>query len=171
MKTTMFLMSVVALTANLGATSICPRDSHEVASPNGRFKLHVDAKEETHRITGAFGAGISAWSFKHEVSNHTFFISDDGESAAVVHWSWVQDYRLDGPAVVIYGRDGAKRTYTYKELSKPHKPKPDTIGPIGDFWRIWRGDAGIDGNQLTIHVEGGKPRIINLKNPQPVLAP
>ena len=67
---------------------------------------------------------------------------------------------------MIYGRNGALRSYTYSELSKPRERKPTEIGPIGDFWRVWRGDATINGNQLTMNVEGGKPRVIDLKNPQ-----
>jgi hypothetical protein len=168
MRTIMVLMSVIALTAKLAATSYAPPESHEVASTNGKFRVHVDAEKDTHRITGDFGAGNGAWKFTHEVAHHRFFVSDNGEAAAVVHWSWIQDYDLDEPAVAIYGRFGAKRTYSYRELSQPRKPEPGTIGPVGDFWRIWRGDTSIDGNMLTIYVEGGKPRVIDLKNPQPV---
>jgi len=170
MKTTMVLMSVIALTAKLAATSYGPPESHDVASTNGKFNLHVDAGKDTHRITGDFGAGNGAWKFTHEVGHHRFFVSNDGEAAVVVHWSWIQDYDLDEPAVAIYGRFGAKRTYSYRELSQPRKPEPGTIGPVGDFWRIWRSEATSDGNKLTIRVEGGPPRVIDLKNPPPVTA-
>jgi hypothetical protein len=168
MKPIITFIALATLTANLAATSIKSQDSHDVESNNGKFKLHVDSKKEAHKVTGAFGPGLEAWKFKHEVWNHRFFVSDDGESAAVVHWSWIQDYSLNEPAVAIYGRDGAKRTYTYAEISKPKKPAPGTIGPIGDFWRIWRGEATIKGDLLTIAVEGGKPLVIDLKNPKAV---
>jgi hypothetical protein len=191
MKTTTTLLSTAALTVMLSATSFKPQENHDVASSNGKFTLHVDAKTGTHTITGEFASGVGTWEFKHDASQHQFFVSDDGQAAAVVHWRWCGGFglELDKPAVVIYGRTavegGGKRTlptgeevfvsssrpgvlrsYTYKELSKPRERKPEEIGPIGDFWRVWRGDATIKGNLLTIAIEGGKPRVIDLKNPQ-----
>lgn len=163
----MTLIVIATLITSLTATSIKPQDNHTVKSTNGKFECHVDTKSTTQRITGAFGSGLEGWSFQHDAEHGSFFVSDDGEAAAVVHWHWCGGFgcELDSAAVVIYGRGGAVRTYTYNELSKPRERKPDEIGPIGDFWRVWRGDATINGNVLTIHVEGGKPCVIDLKNP------
>lgn len=162
----MTFIAITTLVTNLSATKFGPQDNHTVKSTNGKFELHVDTKSTTQRITGAFVSGLQGWSFQHEAEHNSFFVSDDGEATAVVQWSWVQDYCLNKAAVVIYGRSGAERTYSYNELSKPRERKPEEVGPIGDFWRVWRGDATINGNLLTINVEGGKTRVIDLKNPQ-----
>jgi hypothetical protein len=191
MKNPMTFLLIAALTATLSATSIKPQDSHEVKSSNGKFTLQVDAESGTHKVTGEFASGLGSWEFKHDASQHQFFVSDDGQAAAVVHWHWCGGFglELDSPAVVIYGRTavegggrrtlpngdeifvsssrpGVLRSYTYSELSKPRQRKPDEIGPIGDFWRVWRGEATIKGNVLTIDIEGGMPRVIDLRNPQ-----
>jgi hypothetical protein len=72
----------------------------------------------------------------------------------------------NGEVVLWSGaRPGVARSYTYKKLSRPRERKPGEIGPIGDFWRVWRGDATIKGDTLTINVEGGKPVVIDLVNP------
>jgi hypothetical protein len=171
MKTTTTFIVIATLVTNLSATTFGPQDSHTVKSTNGKFELHVDTKSTTQRITGAFGSGLEGWSFQHEMEQNSFFVSDDGEAAAVVQWSWIQDYSLNKAAVVIYGRSGAERTFTYNELSKPRERKPEEIGPIGDFWRVWRSDATINGNLLTINIEGGESRVIDLKNPQALSPP
>lgn len=155
-------MTMIALTGNALATKFVSQKSHDVESTNRKFKLHVNAEDGAHEVSGDFGF-LKGWKFHHDISNHGFFVSDDGESAAVVHWRFCKTEELDEPAVVIYGRDGARRIFTYRQLSKPRKLGEDEIGPIGDFWRIWRGDAAIKGNLLTIAVEGGDPRTIDLK--------
>ena len=160
----LIVVGMLAVTGNIMATSIAPSASHEVASSKGKFKLKVDTTNLLHQVSGAFKSWSSGWQFRHEVSNHSFFISDDGEAAAVVHWSWCQVDDLDEAAVVIYGRDGARRIFTYNELSKPRKRGDQEMGPIGDFWRVWRGDVTLKGNLLTIEVEGGKPCVIDLQS-------
>lgn len=165
MKTTITFIAVAALTANVSATKV-KEENHEVTSLNGKFKLHVNIDTHTHKITGEFSKGIQGWEFQHDAFLHSSFMSDDGEAAAVVHWAWCKADEADSPAVVIYGRNGTLRSYTYRELSKPRERNPEEVGPIGDFWRVWRGDATINGDVLTIHVVGGKPRVIDLKNPQ-----
>ena len=157
---------MVALTGELAATSYASQKSHDVVSTNEKFKLHVDADDLTHEVSGAFGSLIPGWKFHHTVWLHNFFISDDGETAAVVHWPYCKVDNLDDAAVVIYGREGAKRIYTYRQLSTPRKLGVDEIGPIGDFWRVWRSSASISKNLLTIAVEGGEPRTIDLKTGQ-----
>lgn len=164
----MTLIALAALSASLTATSLAPPESREMASTNGRFKIHVNVDSGTHKITGEFALAAQPWDFKHDASFHDFFVSDDGQAAAVVNWRWCGGFGLepDSPAVVIYGRAGVTRSYTYNQLSKPRERKPDEIGPIGDFWRVWRDDATIHGNLLTINVAGGKPCVIDLRNPQ-----
>ncbi|QTN32632.1 hypothetical protein HZ994_09895 [Akkermansiaceae bacterium] len=158
----LLLMTMIALTGNALATKFAPPKSHDVESTNGKFKLHVNAEDGGHEVTGDFRF-LKLWKFHHDISNHSFFVSDDGEAAVVVHWAWCKADELDEPAVVIYGRDGARRIFTYRQLSTPRKPGEDEIGPIGDFWRLWRDDATIKGNLLTIQVEGRKTQVIDLK--------
>lgn len=168
MKATCTLIAVAALTAMLSATSYAPPQNREVKSSNGTFTLRVDVDSNTHKISGDFAVGEQPWEFKHDADRHAFFVSDDGQAAAVVNWAWCGGFglELDSPALAIYGRGGLARSYTYNELSKPRERKPDEIGPIGDFWRVWRREATIKGNILTLEVEGGKPRLIDLRNPQ-----
>jgi len=168
MKTITTLITIAMLTADLSATSFAPRESHNVSSTNGKFKLHVNVENNTHRITGDFGEGADGWQFQHNAGFHSFFVSDDGQAAAVVNWVWCGGFglELNKPAVSIYGRAGLKRTYTYNQLSKPRERKPDEVGPIGDFWRVWREKATLKGNVLTIDVEGSNPRVIDVTNPQ-----
>jgi len=163
MNKILLLLSLVALTGKLAATSYAPKKSHDVESTNGKFTLHVDAEDLTHKVSGKFAARIPEWKFHHSVWLHSFFVSDDGESAAVVHWPYCKVEDLDEAAVVIYGRGGARRIYTYRQLSEPRKLRGDENGPIGDFWRVWRSKAAIKGDLLTIAVEGREPRTIDLK--------
>jgi hypothetical protein len=157
------LIAFLALAGNAMATKFAANKSHDVESTNGKFKLHVNAENGGHEVKGDFRF-LMPWKFHHDVSNHRFFISDDGEAAAVVHWAWCKADELDEPAVVIYGRDGARRIFTYRQLSTPRKPGEDETGPVGDFWRVWRGDASVKGNLLTIEVEGSETQVIDLKN-------
>jgi hypothetical protein len=159
----LLLMAMITLTGNALATKFAPNDSHEVESTNGKFKLHVNAEGGGHEVTGEFRF-LKPWKFHHNVFVHRFFVSDDGEAAAVVHWAWCKADELDEPAVVIYGRNGARRIFTYRQLSTPRKPGKDEVGPIGDFWRLWRDEATIKGNLLTIQVEGRETQVIDLKN-------
>ncbi len=159
----LLLMTMIALTGNALATKFAASKSHDVESTTGKFKLHVNAEDGIHEVSGDFRF-LKPWKFHHDISNHSFFVSDDGEAAAVVHWRFCQTGELDEPAVVIYGRDGARRIFTYRQLSTPRKLGEDEIGPIGDFWRIWRGEASMKGDILTISVEGGPPRSIDLSS-------
>jgi hypothetical protein len=188
MKTTITFLAAAALTASVSATKI-KEESHEVSSTNGKYKLHVDVDTHTHKITKVTKDSLSdsGWQFQHDAQFHSAFISDGGQDAAVVHWAWCKEEDLDQPVVVIYSsvaekfgadrvkdgeeicvigyRPGIKRSYTYRQLSKPRERKPDEVGPIGDFWRVWRGGATIKENILTINVEGAEPVVIDLVNP------
>lgn len=194
MKTIITFIAAAALTASVLATKI-KEVSHDVSSANGKFKLHVDVDTHIHKITNVAkdAPSHSNWEFKHDAQFHSVFLSDNGRVAAVVHWAWCQEDELDSPAVVIYDRmaekfgaagvkdgkeilatgfrPGIKKSYTYRQLSKPRVRKPDEIGPIGDFWRVWHVDATVKDDILTINVEGGKPVVIDLANPPEIPFP
>jgi hypothetical protein len=162
MKTLLKMISMIALTGSLMATEFAAPVDQEVKSANGKFILRVSAKEGHHEVIGEFPSK-KGWKFSHRVAYQSFFVTDDGESAAVVEWASCQEDELDQPAVVIYQREGARRTFSYRELSLPRKRHEKEVGPIGDFWRIWRGDVSLNGNLLTIHGEGRKPSVIDLQ--------
>lgn len=162
MKTLLTMISMLALTGPLTATKITKPVDHDVKSANGNFTLHVSAKEGNHEVTGEFHSN-EGWKFSHRVAFQSFFVTDDGESVAVVDWALCKADELDQPAVVIYGREGARRTFSYREISLPRKRNEDEIGPVGDFWRVWRGDASLNGYLLTINGEGRKPSVIDLQ--------
>jgi len=46
--------------------------------------------------------------------------------------------------------------YSYLKLSIPRNYRGDEVGPIGEFWRVWRKDVKTvkDGSYLIIHTEG-----------------
>jgi hypothetical protein len=164
MKTLFKLSAVVflCLINSAMATSFSERVDHDVTSANGKFILHVSAKDGNHEVTGEFGSN-KGWKFSNHVAFQSFFVSDDGESVALVDWALCKADELDQPAVVIYTREGARRTFSYRELSIPRKRNEDEVGPVGDFWRVWRGDASLNGNLLTIHGEGREPSVIDLQ--------
>jgi hypothetical protein len=156
------LIAWMAFTANALATSYAPPKDYDVKSANGKFTLHLNAKENHHEVKGAFESQ-GGWKFSHKMWHDRFFISDDGETAAIVHWKWCKADQLDEPAVVIYGREGVRATFSYRELSTPRNRGEREVGPIGDLWRVWRSDATLKGNLLTIKVEGRKPCDIDLQ--------
>ena len=163
MKALLTLMSMIALTGDLMATKITEPVDHDVKSANGKFTLHVSAEDGNHEVTGEFLSN-GGWKFSNRVAFQSFLVSDDGESVAVVDWALCKADELDQPAVVIYGREGARRTFCYREISIPRKRNEDEVGPVGDFWRVWRGDASLNGNLLTIKGEGRKPSVIDLQS-------
>lgn len=165
MKTIFKLLAVafLCLINNAMATSFSERVDHDVKSANGKFVLHVSVKDGNHEVTGEFGSN-KGWKFSNHVAFQSFFVSDDGESVALVDWALCKADELDQPAVVIYGREGARQTFSYRELSIPRKRNEDEVGPVGDFWRIWRGDASLNGNLFTINGEGREPSVIDLQS-------
>jgi hypothetical protein len=154
--------ATLALVCSVSATSYGPPESKEVPSSSGKFHLKVDAQTNIHEVTGPFGKFIPNWHFCSEVDGAEFFVSDDGESAVVVKWRYVGVQFLDEPAVVVYTRFGARRIYSYRELSKPRALKPNEGGPVGDHWRSWRSAATAKANKITIFVEGAAPQCIDL---------
>jgi hypothetical protein len=161
-KTLLMIIGMITLAGNLMATEFTEPVDHDVKSANGEFNLHVSVKDGIHEVSGEFGPK-GGWKVQSKSSFQTFLLSDDGESVAVVDWAMCKVDELDEPAVVIHGREGVRGTFSYRELSVPRKLRGDEVGPIGDFWRLWRGEATLKGNLLTIDVEGRKPCVIDLQ--------
>lgn len=61
---------------------------------------------------------------------------------------------LKNEAPVLYSSSGPVLKKTYAELGAPRPYRKDEVGPVGDFWRIWRGDATRKGEVVSIAVEG-----------------
>ena len=54
---------------------------------------------------------------------------------------------------MIYSPDGVVLKKTFPEVSNP--VKSDGSGPIGDFWRVWRGAiANLGEDVISIAVKG-----------------
>lgn len=162
MRSATIIAATWALVCSVLATSYGVPESKEVASTNGKFHLKVDALTNIHEVTGPFGKFIPKWHFCHDVFGTDFFVSDDGETAVVVKWRYVGEQFLDEPAVVVYTRYGARRMYSYRDLSKPRALKRNEVGPLGEDWRVWRDTITAKDNKITILVEGRAPQSIDL---------
>ena len=157
------IAATLVLASSVSATSYAPPKSKEVVSTNGKFHLKVDAQTKIHEVNGSFANKfIPKWNFCHDVFGTDFFVSDNGETVVVVSWPFVAEPLLDEPAVVVYTRHGARRMYSYRELSKPRALKRNDRGPAGEDWRVWRDTVATKDNIITILVEGAAPQRIDL---------
>lgn len=141
------------------ATSYAPPSDEVIKSPNGRFELHIKAKSGTHTI---YQGKKRLWKFKRDVWHHACFLSDDGQHVLWLAWPFVKTEQLEEPALVIYGAKGELAKKSFKELCVPRKYRRNEIGPIGDFWRIWRDGATRKENVVTVEVSGRKSLKIDL---------
>jgi hypothetical protein len=132
------------------ATSFGPPREHDVMSPNGEWKLHVDPKSKTHVVTRD---DTVVWTLQRDVKYDALVISDDGTTIAAVAWSYVRVDDLDKPAVELWTKDGLQKSWSYRELvAYPAHPGPG--GPHGSFWRDWHDGWRNEGTHLVIETTG-----------------
>ena len=149
MKTILAIASIllaIGFLTESKATSYAPPQDRVVESPNGKYALNINAKTNRHEIRK--GTEI-LWSFERSIWQDEFYLSNDGQRVLWIAWEHVQvadgkgwrnrqaDVEQQEEAVVVYSPDGVLLKKTFAEVSIPVKPVGP--GPIGDFWRVWRG--------------------------------
>jgi hypothetical protein len=140
---------------------------HDVFSPNGAFVLDVDPAAKRLTVYAVGDRQTPLWSFSQDVWQEQHFLSDDGQSVAVVSWRFVQvDELSDGVCVEFWNRGGVFRSYTFDELC----PHPGNFylesGPVGDFWRKWYSDVEATGTQLRVRTTDEFEYVFALENGQ-----
>lgn len=166
MKTYILTATAIILSGFLSTVSAfkpAPQEDEEYKSANGKYTLKISAEEGIHRICE--GEKV-LWTFKYEVWHDDFFVSDDGKHVLRVAWEYVQNENAErDDAIVVYSANGMVLHKNYAEVSKPREYLKDEIGPVGDFWRIWRVGVKREGEKVTIEVTGKPPLVIDLMNP------
>lgn len=165
MKTILTLSSVVFLgfVNSAMATSYADPTDRVVESPNGHYSLEINTKTSRHEIRK--GKEV-LWSFERRIWHDEFYLSNDGQRVLWVAWEHMQvvedgkgwrnrqaDEAQQEEAIVVYSPDGVLVRKTFAEVSAPIKPAGP--GPIGDFWRVWRGTKITrEDDVISIPVEG-----------------
>ena len=148
MKTILTIASILAIGffTEAMATSYAPPEDRVVKSANGQYSLDINAETNRHEIRK--GKKV-LWSFERRIWHDEFYLSNDGQRVLWVAWENVQvddakrwrnrqaDQAQQEEAIVVYSPDGVLVRKTFAEVSAPIKPVGP--GPIGDFWRVWRG--------------------------------
>jgi len=135
-----------------------------VYSENKVYFVQLDPVSDKQSIFSANDSKTPLWSFKQQVGQGEYFISTNGSVVTYVAWKFCRKQDLKNPAVVIYYQDGHSQKYSYKQLSQPRKYKLGEVGPIGDFWRIWRDKAYVKKDKLFIETTGKPIQQMFLKN-------
>lgn len=153
MKTILTLSAVVllGLLNSSQATSYADPKDHVVKSPNGQYHLHINAKSGLHELREGEKA---LWSFNREVWHDDYLVSSDGKHVLWVSWDSVKVDDVKTESLVVYSSDGVAFKKTFAELGTPRPYHKGEIGPIGDFWRIWREDVTRKEEVVSIPVEG-----------------
>ena len=168
------LIPIIALFLALGnlvnATSFVQPKDQKIYSSNGQYVLHIKAKSGHHDVRKSKGGLLPflrkhSWSFKREVRHDQYFVSNDGKYVLWVAWPFVQINSVQKPAIIIYSAKGEVLSRQYSDISKPRRYRRREVGPIGDFWRIWRGEVTSKGDVITIEVEGEESLKIDLSKP------
>ena len=145
------LVLVLTLVLQLSghATSYADPKSETIASANGKYTLITDPKTKNHKVYSSDNLKEPLWSFERRIWHDEFYLSNDGQRVLWVAWENVQvddgkgwrnrqaDEAQQEEAIVVYSPDGVLVRKTFAEVSNPVKPIGP--GPIGDFWRVWRG--------------------------------
>lgn len=102
------------------------------------------------------------WSFYWKVWHDTWAIDDNGKIVIWIAWKYLHEEDIERPCVAIFDWKGIKRIYSYQDISIPRKYKPDEMGPIGDFWRIWHTAIIVKNEAVIIQMDTGSDMEITL---------
>ncbi len=153
------------------ATKFVQPEDHEVKSANGKYALKINAKTGEHKLFEGNpdkpGEAKELWSFKREVWHNDIFVANDGTHVLWVAWRHVKEESTEkGEAIIAYSAEGKVMSKTFNQISKPRARGPREVGPIGDFWRLWRTGVKQEGDTVTIAVAGKEALVVDLKNPK-----
>lgn len=159
-KTLLIGIFLVAGLSVAFATSYAPVQVRSILSANKEFELTITPKTGLHEIKTR--QGQLKWTFTRKVWQDDYFISNDGNKVIWVAWPYVKASNCNEPAVIIYSEHSSPTEWTYDAVSIPRIYKENEIGPIGEFWRIWRGSASNQDGTIIIKTEGKEPMAISL---------
>jgi len=146
------------------ATKFAEPKEAQIFSSNKKY--YIDFKPEAHvlKVVKVYKHPTKdIWSFSYPVGmDDLLFLSNNGKRAYVVRAKYVKTEELNKPAVFIFDSKGLQKTYSYREISIPRKYHNNEMGPIVDFWRIWRGNVSTDKGYLVIPTEGKGVKRINM---------
>ncbi len=148
-----YVLILCCMTSVAFATSYAPADAKKIYSLNKYYYIDFNPNQKQQNVMQENNKK-PLWSFN--VDNQLgdeFFISNDGKHAYVIRSKFVKIDDLNTPAILIFSPKG-KTQYTYSQLGKPRVYRYREVGPIGDFWRVWRGDVDVKPDGLHIQVEG-----------------
>ncbi len=151
---TLFLFSIVCARA----TSYEEPKKHRVYSPDKEHFILVDPESKNHSIRSTNIPWLKIWSFSHDFQFDSLYLANDGKAAFWVAWRFVQEDGFQKAAIVIFNDHGETVRISYADASKPRKYRYREVGPIGDFWRIWRNDIEQNEEGIIVQPEG-KPKI------------
>ena len=153
MKNILTLSAVVllGLVNSALANEILPPEDQDVKSPNGQYLLDINAKSGLHELR----KGATSFGHSREECGMTTITYQTMESLSYGFWENIQADDVKNAALTVYsGRVALKKTFA--EIGTPRPYKKDEIGPIGDFWRIWRSKINREEDVISIAVEGKK---------------
>lgn len=148
----------VAFCHSASATSYASPSDRVVKSLGGKFELAIKAKSGQHIVRKSDQPAKILWSFSRPVWHHDYYVSSDGTYVVWVALPYVQTDELKNPAIVIYSAKGVVVEWTFNQVGGARRYNAGEIGPIGDFWRIWREEVNQTGDVVQI-VTPSKKRV------------
>jgi len=151
-----FILSFIVSSAF--ATKFAEPVATHIFSSNKKFFIDFKPEANVQKVVKVYPHQTkNIWSFSYPVAvDDVLFLSNNGKRVYVVRSKYVKIEDLNKPAVFIFNSKGLKKTYSYREISIPRKYYPNEMGPIGDFWRIWREQGTLQQGSLVIHTEKNK---------------
>lgn len=139
-KAVYILVLTLSLISVTFATSFAPPKSKKIYSLNHHYFIDFNPDKKLQNVMKVSNQTPKfAWSMSYTIDyGDELFVSDKGRHVIVVRSKYVKIDDLHQPAVLIFNPSGLQATLTYDQLSTPRKYHEREIGPIGDFWRVWR---------------------------------
>ena len=128
---------------------------HDLFSENGKYVVDVDPEAKLFTVFAANNRGRPLWSFSRPVQFGSHFLSNDGNSIAIVHWRFVGvDFLDEGVCVEFWNETGKFVEYRFNKIC-PY-PRQFWInvwlvdGPVGEDWRTWYTELELNGDTLRV---------------------
>lgn len=147
------MVTFLTVSQSVFATSYVEPTVRNVRSPNGKFFVHIDPATMKHDVY-AVGMSEPIWSFSRRVWHDGYFVSNNGDLVAWVAWRHCCVQDIKEPAIIVYSSSGIAASYSYAAVCTPRRRFPWDAGPIGDDWRVWRGESEMRGDMIDIDTVG-----------------
>jgi len=137
------LILLLSLISTAFATSYAPPIAKKIYSLNHHYFIDFNPDKKIQKVMKVINSTHAKydWPFSYDMEyGDELFVSDNGIHVFVIRSKFVNNEDLHKPAVLIFNPRGLQASMTYNQLSTPRKYHDREIGPIGEFWRIWRED-------------------------------